>query len=516
MTEHTTETLDGLLSQIDTEVNRKPSANDAPAQTDRRNERSAAEDKTCAIQTLSVLVPVYNERWTLEEILDRVLESSVSLELEVVVVDDGSTDGSWELVQELARDEPRIKPFRHDKNRGKGAAIRTAIDLMQGDVAIIQDADLEYDPGEYGRLLQPILEGKADAVFGSRFVGTPRRVLKFWHGLINATLTLASNMLSDLNLTDMETCFKMVRADVLKELNLKSNSFAVEPELTARLSQWGARIYEVPISYSGRSAEEGKKIRAIDGLKAVGEMLRCRFIDPCFTSHTGMYVLRSVARANRYNHWVLDQCREFLGKRVLEAGSGIGNLSHEFFDSERLLMVDCETEYIARLTERYGRRRNVRVVQADLTDSSAAEIWQDEELDTVFCSNVLEHLEPDEQILRMFHESLTPGGHCIIVVPAGQHLYTGVDADLGHHRRYSPQELHTKMQQAGLEVVFTKQFCRLGAIAWWINGNILRRRNLSPRQMIWFDRLWPLTRLLDACLPVEGMSLMMIGRRPSS
>ena len=507
MTEINTGTLDDLLTTIETEIDHEL------IQTNRREKAAPVADKTCAIQTLSVLVPVYNERWTLEEILERVLESPVGLDIEIVVVDDGSTDGSWELVQELARTEPRIKPFCHNKNQGKGAAIRTAIELMQGDVAIIQDADLEYDPREYAQLLQPILDGKADAVFGSRFVGTPRRVLKFWHGVINYTLTLASNMFNDLNLTDMETCFKMIRADVLKELNLKSNSFAFEPELTARLAQWGARIYEVPISYSGRSAQEGKKIRAIDGLKAIGEMLRCRFIDPCFTSHTGMYVLKSVARANRYNHWVIDQCRGFLGKRVLEAGSGIGNLSHEFFSSQRLLMVDYEAEYIARLNERFGRRRNVRVIEADLTDPEAAELWRDEELDTIFCSNVLEHLEPDEQILQMFHDSLTAGGHCIIVVPAGEHLFTGVDTDLGHFRRYSPEDLQEKMEQAGLEVVFTKQFCKLGAIAWWVNGNIFNRRNLSPRQMIWFDRLWPITRLLDYCLPVAGMSLMMVGRR---
>ena len=230
-----------------------------------------------------------------------------------------------------ARQSPSWTSASRNSSAKWGAALRTGFQNVEGDAVVIQDADLEYDPAEYAKLLVPFEAGEADVVYGSRFLGGAyTRDVSFWRYHGNRTLTRVSNLFTGLRLTDMETCFKMVRADVLKELNLKSNSFAVEPELTARLSQWGARIYEVPISYSGRSAEEGKKIRAIDGLKAVGEMLRCRFIDPCFTSHTGMYVLRSVARANRYNHWVLDQCREFLGKRVLEAGSGIGNLSHEF------------------------------------------------------------------------------------------------------------------------------------------------------------------------------------------
>jgi SAM-dependent methyltransferase len=311
----------------------------------------------------------------------------------------------------------------------------------------------------------------------------------------------------------METCYKMVRADVLKQLNLKSCTFTLEPELACRLAQWGARVYEVPISYSGRTFEEGKKIRPLDGLKALGEMLRCRFWDTQFTWHSGMYILKSVAKASRYNRWLLSQCREFLGRRVLEAGAGIGNLSTQLLDRERLVLVDYEDEYVDRLRERFGRRRNIRALRADLTDPEVAELWHEERLDTIFCSNVLEHLKPDEQVLQSFHDSLTPGGHCIIIVPAEPELYTGVDAELGHCRRYTADELRQKMQDAGFEVVSEKQFCKLGAIAWWINGHLLRRRHLSPRQMIWFDRLWPLTKLLDRILPVKGMSLMMVGRR---
>ena len=193
------------------------------------------------VRKLSVLVPLYNERWTLATIIRRVLAVPLDLELELIVVDDGSSDGSWEELQRVAAADPRIRTFRHDRNRGKGAAIRTAIAQMTGDVAVVQDADLEYDPNDYLRLLAPIRDGRADAVFGSRFAGETHRVLYFWHSVGNKLLTMLSNMANDVNLTDMETCYKMVRADVLRRLRLRSNTFTLEPEITCRLAQWGAQ-----------------------------------------------------------------------------------------------------------------------------------------------------------------------------------------------------------------------------------------------------------------------------------
>ena len=221
---------------------------------------------------LSVLIPVYNERNTIERILDEV--HSVPVRKQVICVDDCSTDGTRERLEQL-KQAGRIDVLEcHAVNRGKGAAIRTAMAASTGNVVIVQDADLEYDPADWPGLLEPIIDGRADAVFGSRFLGGPHRVLYFWHSVGNTVLTTFSNMLTNLNLTDMETCYKAIRGDLARSLHLTSDRFGFEPEVTARLAQSKARIYEVPISYSGRTYAEGKKIGWRDGVAAIGHILR--------------------------------------------------------------------------------------------------------------------------------------------------------------------------------------------------------------------------------------------------
>ena len=227
--------------------------------------------------TVSVVIPAYNESATVERLLRRVRE--VPLNLEVIVVDDGSTDGTRDLLTELEGELIDHLVF-HEKNAGKGAALRTGFRRATGDVVVVQDADLEYDPYEFPILLEPILSGRADAVYGSRFLGGPHRVLFFWHSVGNRLLTLLSNMLTDLNLTDMETCYKMVRTELLQSLPLSAHRFGIEPELTARLAQAGARIYELPISYHGRSYAEGKKIGWKDGVSAFWSILRYNMLPP--------------------------------------------------------------------------------------------------------------------------------------------------------------------------------------------------------------------------------------------
>jgi len=216
---------------------------------------------------LSVLIPVYNERDTIERLLDEV--HAVDVNKQVICVDDCSTDGTRDVLKRLHAEGRIDKLELHEVNRGKGAAIRTALAASTGNVVIVQDADLEYDPADWPVLLDPIIDGRADAVFGSRFLGGPHRVLYFWHSVGNRALTTLSNMLTNLNLTDMETCYKAIRGDLARSLVLTSDRFGFEPEVTARLARARARIFEVPISYSGRTYAEGKKIGWRDGVAAI-------------------------------------------------------------------------------------------------------------------------------------------------------------------------------------------------------------------------------------------------------
>lgn len=225
---------------------------------------------------VSVVIPVYNEEQTIRTIIEMVSAVQLPLQKEIIVVDDCSTDNTKEILEEIKRsDNNDLNIIRHEKNRGKGAALRSGFASAHGDILVIQDADLEYDPNEYRKLLEPILSGKADVVYGSRFMGgEPHRVLFFWHYVGNKFLTILSNMFSNLNLTDMETCYKAFRRDILSQIEIRENRFGFEPEITAKIAKLDCRIYEIGISYSGRTYKEGKKINWKDGVWAVWCIIR--------------------------------------------------------------------------------------------------------------------------------------------------------------------------------------------------------------------------------------------------
>jgi glycosyltransferase involved in cell wall biosynthesis len=240
------------------------------------SEEIITSDEVNLTVKLSVIMPVYNEAATLEAIVHQVLETN--LVSEIVIVDDGSTDGSREIMRQWET-HPLIRVILHDGNQGKGSAVRTGFDAATGDAIIIQDADLEYDPRDYPKLLQPIEEGRADVVYGSRFLGGPARKVYFWHRLGNLMLTLFTNIFYNIDLTDMETCYKCFRVDVVRGMQLRSKRFEFEPEITAKIAKRGYRIYEVAIAYYGREYGEGKKITGWDAIPAIWALIKYRFVD---------------------------------------------------------------------------------------------------------------------------------------------------------------------------------------------------------------------------------------------
>ncbi len=389
------------------------------------------------IQTLSILIPVYNEAGTLDTVLRRVLEVPLPVEREVVAVDDGSTDGSWDVLRRWQEEDSRVKAVQHAQNQGKGAAIRTAIQHMSGQVAVVQDADLEYDPAELPRLLEPILAGKADAVFGSRYAGTTRQVHPYWHTLVNRFLTWVSNMLTDLSLTDMETCYKMIRADVLQHLRLSSRTFTLEPELTCRLAQWGARIWEVPISYHRRTWEEGKKIGPVDGLKALGAMVRYAWLDRRYTDHAGVWFHTRLEQHKSFRHQVAQGFLPYLGRNVLQLGAGTGAWVPHLLECDRVVLVESDPVLRHRLQVRWGNYRHVEI--ADRLPDSARAAQAGGEFDAVLATPGLDSGRDWDQLLAQAARCLVPHGHLVLLAPScGEEMPQAVRAAaaLSHPQRW--------------------------------------------------------------------------------
>jgi glycosyltransferase involved in cell wall biosynthesis len=470
-----------------------------------------------AAHTVSILIPLYNEEEFVGALLDRVLAAPLphGTGREVIVVDDGSTDGSVEIVEEFAAAHPGVvRLVRQPRNQGKGAAIRTAIDHATGEFSIIQDADLEYDPREYIQMLRPLLEGKADAVYGSRFmISGERRVLYFWHSVANQLLTGLCNVVADLNLTDMETCYKAFRTTLLQSIPIRSDRFGLEPELTIKLAKRRVRVYETPIAYHGRTYEEGKKIGLKDAFDAVYVILRYAFTRDIYKG-SGPDILDALSGAENFNRWMADTIQPYVGKRVLEMGAGIGNLTRILVPRRKYYVAsDIDTEHMARLHTRFQHRPNLDVRRCDLTNPADFEPFAGT-MDTVVCLNVLEHVEDDLAGLRNMYTALKPGGRAIVLVPHGQEIFGTLDVALGHYRRYSHEELRGKMEQVGFRVDRILDFNRISRPAWYFTGRVLKKSTLSRFQLSVFDRFVWLWRRIDGQLPWPPTSIIGIAVKP--
>ena len=473
--------------------------------------------------TLSVIVPVYNEQFLVEASLARlqVLGGSLLLEhIKVIVVDDGSSDGTAGAIalfrQSLeSRGDPKFSWLwvRHEKNSGKGAAIRTALVHVDTELVVIHDADLEYHPADLLKMVAVFLDEDADAVFGSRFMsGGYKRALFFRHALGNKLLTFLCDLVCDLNLTDMETCYKMVRADLLKSIPLESSTFDVEPELAIKLAKRGSRIFEVPINYSGRTYLEGKKINWKDGIRALWAIARYSASDRIYTEdESGGEILERLNRAPGFTRWMAVVIRPYIWDRVLEIGAGTGNMSVHLMPRSIYWATDVNAHYLDYLETLRSARPYMRVAYTDAADPKTFPTGQ--VFDTVVCLNVVEHIQDDVNALRNVWDILGDDGRAVILVPCGPWLYGSLDDVLGHYRRYTQGQLSGVAQEAGFRVELVLKFNRPGVPAWWFNGRILRRKTFGLAQIRMLNVLTPVFRLVDAWLPLPPLSIIAVLRK---
>jgi SAM-dependent methyltransferase len=452
-------------------------------------------------------------------VLDRVVTAPAAyfetnnIVAELVVVDDGSSDESSAAVREFSDTHPAVSltPVRHDANRGKGAAIRTAISCARGDFCLIQDADFEYNPADYPVLLKPLLADDADVVLGSRTLSAARhQPFGFWQSVANRTITKLASVAAGMNLTDVETGYKAFRASLARSIPLQSERFGLDPELIIQFAKRHARIIEVPISYCGRTKEQGKKIRASDGFAALGSIFRSRFISAAHIDPAAD-MLVAMAGAKRFNRWMADTISPWIAGEIVELGAGIGNLTVLLSSrGNAYTATDTDGEHLCELRSRIGERPNIKIAICDFSDEADAARFR-ESADTVVCLNVLEHVTNDFAGLENIRACLRPGGRAILLVPQGPQAFGTMDEVLEHKRRYTAEELHSKMTAAGFRVEQVVPFNRATWPGWYLNSRILRRRTLSRLQLHLFDLLIPVLRRIDDRLPWPPASLIAIG-----
>ena len=463
---------------------------------------------------LTVLVPVYNERHVVEASLNRVrrLKDDLISSLEIIVVDDQSTDGTWEILQRLASEDSRILLLRNEHNSGKGASVRKAIAHSTGDISVIHDADLEYDPADIPSLLIPFAKEGADAVFGSRYVSAPyRRALMHRHTTINKFLTSASNWLTDLSLTDLETCYKVIKTDLLKSIPLRSDDFRFEVEITFKLAKRRARVFEAPIRYLPRTREEGKKIKARDGLLALLAMMRFWLIDDLYKEDEhGSRMMFDLEHSRRLSHWLGRTLRPFIGNRVLEVDAGIGTLTNQFIPRDLYVASDLNPNYLRYLESYSYGKPYLHVLNVDVENTEQLS-GMEQKFDTALMVNVLERLGEDSDALRNMHSALESGGRVVVVAAQYPKLCGTLDRILRRRRRYTRAALEKLLTDAGFRIETVFDFNRVSVPGWWLNGKLLRRKKFSRLQLKMLDLAMPILSRIDRIWPWGGLSIVGIG-----
>ena len=465
---------------------------------------------------LSILIPVYNEQAYLARLVERVIAAKLpdGFRKEIILVNDASKDRTPDVIRQLVEKYPEILAFDQPYNQGKGAAIRRAIQEMSGDFAIIQDADLEYDPNEYPVLLKPLLEGHADVVYGSRFASREmRKVLFFHHKLGNLFLTFLSNLTSGLDLTDMETCYKAFRGELLKSIPLRSNRFGMEPEITVKVAKRGFNVYEVPISYHGRKYSEGKKIGWKDGVSAIWTILKYWLIDDCYYDSEELRIQSTPDFSRHHNAAMVKQASNWFGTSLLEIRSGSGLISGTLPQREKLTVSDDREKCLAVLKNMFDGNAVVDVVPLDISQENAANTVSKH--DTVIMFNVLQSLETQQQdvALENVKEILTDDGNLLLVVPQYHFLYGTMDKLSGSKRRYTKAEITEILTRNGFQINMMRSVNFFSLVAWYLNFVLLKRTRIGKYQLKLLDLLVGPERMLRCVCPLPGANLMIVAKK---
>jgi len=453
---------------------------------------------------LSVIMPVYNESKTLTEIVRRV--HSIALDKELIIVDDGSDDGTKEIIDRL--DTRGVKKIYHSDNRGKGAALRTALQYAKGDIIVIQDGDLEYDPGEYPALIAPILENKSDVVFGSRFLGGAGQ-FSFVNYIGNKIVNCLANRTYKTTLSDIMTGHKAFRRDVFDHLSLEADGFGFEVEIAGEVIAKNWRICEVPVSYKRRTYKEGKKIR----WNTFFEILLWLFKTRRKTFDSQAVALDCLACTKKYNHYLYKKIEPFLRPNIIDIGCGIGNNLSYFIKKGSVVALDKSVRNINILKRRFPNVPGIQIVEHDIEAASVPEKFCKTPL-SVVCMSVLEHIGNDGRAMANISAVMDQNSTCIIFVPAHKLWFSSIDKKVGHFRRYDEEDLRNLIENSGLVVEKIIRINALLGIGWWTAFCVFKKKNFFNGSFFIADKLVPFFKYFDKPLQKFNLNLLAICKKP--